>query len=282
VYYSDLYYQTLQNLPRYSRNKDSQSSLALDIQILMEKAFGLSRDQFWIMKQNQITDRCQLRKFYRYLERLKNHEPLAYIIQEKQFYTASFFVNKHVLIPRPETELIVEKAIDTLTSPARVLDIGAGSGNISIVIALETGSMVLAIEKDKKTFQVLCRNIGIHRVKGQVIPQHSDLFPKKKSTFDLIVSNPPYVSENEWIDLPPHIRNHEPKQALVSGPSGYEIIEKIISRAKEYLKPTGKLLIEIGYQQKPVVEKLLIDADFHHIDFINDYGQIPRIACAQP
>jgi release factor glutamine methyltransferase len=104
VYYSDLYYQTLQNLPRYSRNKDSQSSLALDIQILMEKAFGLSRDQFWIMKQNQITDRCQLRKFYRYLERLKNHEPLAYIIQEKQFYTASFFVNKHVLIPRPETE----------------------------------------------------------------------------------------------------------------------------------------------------------------------------------
>jgi len=69
---------------------------------------------------------------------------------------------------------------------------------------------------------------------------------------------------------------------LVSGPSGYEIIEKIISRAKEYLKPTGKLLIEIGYQQKPVVEKLLIDADFHHIDFINDYGQIPRIACAQP
>ena len=278
--HSELFNQTLTDLTEINRSSNWRSSPELDIQILIERAFGLTRDQFWILRQKPIVNQNGLKKFYRYTAKLKNHEPVAYIIKEKPFYNTNFYVNKSVLIPRPETELIVEKALDIIDFPIQILDIGAGSGNISITIALETGSTVVAVENDKNAIRILRRNIETHGMKEKVIIEQSDLFTKKKWTFDMIVSNPPYVSEKEWIQLPPSVRDYEPRGALVAGQSGYEIIERIITGAKKYLNPDGWLLIEIGYRQKERVEKLLRRADFQLIHFFNDYSKIPRLACA--
>lgn len=278
---SELFSQTLHDLIDINRSSKWASNPELDIQILIEKALGITRDQFWILKQKPIINQAGLIKFYRYASKLKKHEPVAYIIREKSFYNTNFYVNKSVLIPRPETELLIEKALDIINFPIRILDIGAGSGNISITLALETGSTVVAVENDKNSVRVLRRNIETHGIAEKVIVEQSDLFTRKKWTFDMIVSNPPYVSEREWNQLPPQVRDYEPRGALVAGKSGYEIIERIITGSKKYLNPDGWLLIEIGFRQKKRVEQLLRRADFQHIHFLDDYSKIPRLACAR-
>jgi release factor glutamine methyltransferase len=281
VLYSELFSQTLHELTGLNPSGTRTSNPELEIQILMEEAFGITRDQFWISRQKPVVNKSRLRTFHRYAARLKNHEPLAYIIQKKPFYKTDFHVNRNVLIPRPETELLVEKALELISSPIRIMDIGAGSGNISISLALETGSTIVAIENDKKAIRVLRRNLKSHNVKDKVIIERSDLFTRRDLPFDMIVSNPPYVSEKEWIHLHPSVRDYEPRKALVSGQSGYEIIERIIKGAKRYLNPEGWLLMEIGYGQGERVEKLMRRAGFQPIQFLDDYNKIPRLACAR-
>lgn len=279
--YSELFTQTLHELTGLDPSGNWLSNPELEIQILIEEAFGITRDQYWIYRQKPVVNKNSLRTFHGYAARLKNHEPLAYIIKRKAFYNTDFHVNRNVLIPRPETELLVEKALEFISSPIRIMDIGAGSGNISITLALETGSTIVAIENDKKAIRVLRRNLESHEVKDKVIIEKSDLFTRRDLPFDMIVSNPPYVSEKEWIQLHPSVRDYEPRKALVSGQSGYEIIERIIKGAKPYLNPDGWLLMEIGYGQGERVEKLMRRADFQHIQFLDDYNKIPRLACAR-
>jgi release factor glutamine methyltransferase len=281
VLYSELFTQTLHELTGLDPSGNWLSNPELEIQILIEEAFGITRDQYWIYRQKPVVNKNSLRTFHGYAARLKNHEPLAYIIKRKAFYNTDFHVNRNVLIPRPETELLVEKALEFISSPIRIMDIGAGSGNISITLALETGSTIVAIENDKKAIRVLRRNLESHEVKDKVIIEKSDLFTRRDLPFDMIVSNPPYVSEKEWIQLHPSVRDYEPRKALVSGQSGYEIIERIIKGAKPYLNPDGWLLMEIGYGQGERVEKLMRRADFQHIQFLDDYNKIPRLACAR-
>ncbi|MCP5105362.1 MAG: peptide chain release factor N(5)-glutamine methyltransferase, partial [bacterium] len=210
---------------------------AFDIQLLMEAAFKLTREQFWIKKDETITDDSALRTFYRHRSRLLQNEPVAYILKEKEFYGEVFYVNRNVLIPRPETEILVERAGSFAQDASDILDIGAGSGIISIMLAKQWGAVVTAIENSKEAVYVLKKNIALHGVGERVIIECADLFPPLGRRFDMIVSNPPYIPEGEWRGLDPWVRDYEPKAALAAGYDGLDIIRRIIKDAGSYLKP---------------------------------------------
>lgn len=272
--YSELYSRSLKKI------KDKDKSL--DLQILIEFAFNLTREQFWIKKNEKITDFTGLKKFYRYRKRLLQNEPAAYILKQKEFYGEMFYINKNVLIPRPETEILLEHAIESINKkPANILDIGSGSGVIAILLARLTNSTVTAVEKCRRAFYVLKKNIAVHGMTEKVIPVYSDLFPPVANRFDMIVSNPPYVSEAEWHSLAPNVRDYEPKEALVAGENGLGIIRRIINIADNYLKPGGKLLMEIGFKQEKSVRKILETSKFSRIEFFKDYSSIPRVVLAR-
>ena len=274
VLYSELFSKSLKKI----NDKDK----SLDLQLLLEFAFNLTREQFWIKKNEKITDNIGLRKFYRYRKRLLQNEPIAHILKQKEFYGETFYINKNVLIPRPETEILVEHAIENINKkPANILDIGSGSGIIAILLAKLTDSTVTAVEKSRKAFYVLKKNIALHGVTEKVIPVYGDLFPAADNGFDMIVSNPPYVSEAEWQELAPNVKDHEPKEAVVAGEDGLLIIRRIIDGVDYFLKPGGKLLMEIGYKQAASVRKILEASQFSRVEFFNDYSKIPRVVLAQ-
>jgi release factor glutamine methyltransferase len=272
VLYSELFSRSLKKF----QDKDK----SLDLQLLIEVAFNLTREQSWIKRNEKIADNIGLRKFYRYRKRLVQDEPIAYILKQKEFYGETFYINKNVLIPRPETEILVEHAIGLIKEPANILDIGSGSGVIAVLLAKLTGSTVTAVEKSRGAFDVLKKNIAMHGVTGKVTPVYGDLFPAAANGFDMIVSNPPYVSEAEWQELAPNVKNHEPKEALAAGEDGLLIIRRIVNGVDYYLKPGGKLLMEIGYKQEASVREILAASKFLQVEFFNDYSGIPRVVFA--
>jgi len=269
----------------FSRSLKRCPNVALEIQILIEEAFGLSRTQFWVKKNEFISDLNALRRFRRLLKRFEAGEPTAYILKKQHFYGESFYVDKRVLIPRPETELLVEAAVNCVSATDRVLDIGSGSGVIAIMIAKLTGARVIGLDKSPPALAVFKKNIAAHGMDALVSPLHGDLFPDIPSAtyagpFNLVVSNPPYIPEREWRELDPRVRDFEPKTALTAGNDGYEALQKIIAGAGRFLVPGGRLLMEMGYDQSEKVVSLLEDSGYHDIGVIEDYSRIPRIAGA--
>lgn len=255
--------------------------LSIAVEVLIEKSFAISRTQFWIKKNQPVRDAGGLRKFRRYFRRLLADEPLAYILKEKEFFGEKFMVSPAVLIPRPETELLVEKALDLLgKKPARILDIGAGSGNISIVLALKSRAMVTAADMSRPALRVLKKNIIRFGLQGRVKALKADFFPKRPELFQLIVANPPYLSNKDWDDLPRSIKRFEPRTALVAGPTGTEALERIVARAPGYLLPGGQLLLEIGRGQLRAVRVFLKNAGLRETECIRDYGGIARVIAA--
>jgi release factor glutamine methyltransferase len=267
VLYSELFAGALKQLKTVE--------LSTAVEALIEKAFAISRTQFWIKKNQPMRDAVGLRKFRRYFTRLLAHEPLAYILKEKEFYGEKFKVNPAVLIPRPETELLVEKALDLLgQKPARVLDIGAGSGNISIVLALKSLSTVTALDMSRPALQVLKKNIARFGLQERVKALQADLFPKKPELFRMIVANPPYLSKKDWDELPPGIKFFEPRAALVAA------LEKIVAGAPGHLLSGGHLLLEIGQGQRQAVRGFLKSAGLRETECVLDYAGIERVIAA--
>ncbi len=269
------------NLYSSALKKINRKGADLDLQILLEHAFRLSRQKYWTSRQKEVKDLSALRKFYRYVERLKKNEPVAYIIKSKDFYTTSFFVNHNVLIPRPETELLVEQALKQIKAADRVLDIGAGSGNICISLALHSMAQITAVEISPAAIHILKKNIYRQRVFERIQIRRADLFPTFHTRFHMIVANPPYISAAEWQHLPENVKNFEPRQALAGGEKGSEVLEKIIRQAPAYLMSGGRLFLEIGYNQRGVVTALLRKNKFKNIRFFNDLNNIPRVVRAR-
>lgn len=279
--YSELFYASLKKIEEETEDK------RLEIEVLLRGAFNLSKTEFWKRKNEIVRDKNALRRFYRWRSRLFKGEPLAYITGKKESFSRDFYLNRGVLIPRPETEILIEAAIAFLKereNPVQVLDIGTGSGIIAVNIALDTAARVVAVDKSRPALGVLKKNTALHNLREKVIPVCADLFPlgnkDKRGPFDLIVSNPPYVSEKEWEELPISIRNYEPKGALVAAEDGLAVIRRIAARAKDYLKPGGGILLEIGHGQSEKVVEILREAGFFKVEFINDYGSIPRVVSA--
>lgn len=208
--------------------------------------------------------------------------PLPYLLGEWSFYGRTFKVNPHVLIPRADTEILIEKALSKINAHDlyEILDLGCGTGIIGITIALERPlSNVTLIDQSEHAIQNTKENQTLHQVTNVMI-QKSDWFSALDQTrFDVILSNPPYLEDND-----PHLSQgleDEPLDALVSGPTGIEAIQYIIENAKNHIKPSGWLFIEHGYNQALILKDLFEKNGYQHIENANDIHGIHRVTFAQ-
>lgn len=208
--------------------------------------------------------------------------PLPYLLGEWSFYGRTFKVNPHVLIPRADTEILIEKALSKINVRDRyeVLDLGCGTGIIGITIALERPlSKVTLTDQSAHAIQNTKENQMLHQVTNVMI-QKSDWFSALDQTrFDVILSNPPYLEDND-----PHLSQgleDEPLDALVSGPSGIEAIQYIIENAKNHIKPSGWLFIEHGFNQAMILKDLFEKNGYQHIENAKDIHGIHRVTFAQ-
>jgi release factor glutamine methyltransferase len=203
-------------------------------------------------------------------------EPLQYIRKRTEFYSRDFYVDDRVLIPRPETEILVEAALEYAPQSGRVIDIGSGSGCIAITIERERPDLhVFSVDRSVDALAVAAINRA--RLQSRVVLAASDLLSAVRGKFDVIVSNPPYVPLGEYEELAVEVRIHEPRIALTPGPSGMEIIDRIFDEALVLLAPQGHLILEVGYGQEQTLRNLAQTKGFHVDSFLPDLVGIPRV-----
>ena len=202
--------------------------------------------------------------------------PLQYIRGHTEFYSRDFVVDERVLIPRPETELLVETALQRAEERARVVDIGTGTGCIAITMERERPDLrVLAVDRSLGALAVA--HLNRTRLQSRIALAASDLLGSVCGTFDLIVSNPPYVPFGEYEQLDVEVRIHEPRMALTPGPTGTEIIERILDEAHARLAPRGAIILEVGYGQEEAIRTLAARKRWHVDAFLPDLAGIPRV-----
>jgi release factor glutamine methyltransferase len=219
------------------------------------------------------------------VERRRAGEPIQYLTGEAEFYGLDFKVNRNVLIPRPETEHLVEKVIEIaggFTRP-RIVDVGTGSGAIAVVLAKNLPvARIYATEISAAALRVAQANAVRNGVADRVVFHEGDLLaPISGKLFNLIVSNPPYVSNDDRDSLSVEVRDYEPAQALFAGGDGLDVYRRLIPAAFAALTPGGFVALEIGFGQQAAVDALLSDAGFHNIEFTEDLQSIPRVAVAR-
>jgi release factor glutamine methyltransferase len=214
------------------------------------------------------------------IKRSKDKKPLQYILGEEEFFGYKFKVDERVLIPRSETELLVEQCITLLNEVKApiILDIGVGSGAISVTLGREIPhGKVLGVDISEEALELANENREFNNAQNVKFIK-SDVFQNVKyKEFDLIVSNPPYISEKEYAELMPEVKKYEPKLALTAKNDGDYFYEIISKEAGNHLKKGGFLAFEVGYNQAERVRKLMEDNDFENIIVIRDYHQIERI-----
>lgn len=262
-----------------------QADPALESKLLLMKAASLSEMDFFCHSCKKISKRAEHR-FFKWIQERRKRVPLAYLLGEKEFWSLPFYVFPGILIPRPETELLVEKAVELiLRRGSLIVEIGTGSGCISIALAKEFPlSRIIATDISLKALRIAKLNAERHRataitfVRGDLFAPCKRLSLEKKA--DLIVCNPPYVSEKKWTALAPEIRAHEPKPALVSGPSGLEFISRLTKGARAYLRSSGRLLFEIGQGHENSVRSLFASG-WANVKIFDDLRGIPRVVAAE-
>lgn len=265
----------------------------LDARLLLESCLGITRTEIFLNGQEEVDEVLQ-GAYLRSIDRRKKREPVAYILGEQEFWSMPFYVSPAVLIPRPETEFLLDRVF-ALTSPENVgrgfaLDLCCGSGVIASVLAKETGKRIIASDISFEALQVTRKNLHRHHLAGQVELVQGDLlspFQQDRAIFPLVVSNPPYVSkyvvEN---DLEPEVARHEPRLALDGGEDGMAIIQEIRLKLPRLLCPGGQFFMEIGADQGEAVRKLF-SADFkgtpgfHEVAILVDYTGRDRVVHAR-
>ena len=207
-------------------------------------------------------------------------EPISQIIGLRKFWNSNFYIDETVLDPRPESELIVEKVLELSDTNLSLIDLGTGSGCLAISIALERPNFkIFASDISPDALKIAEINSRYHKTPITFIK--SDWFSEINNTFDIIIANPPYISENEYKSLPISIRRFEPKIALTAGINGLDCFKKIIMEFHKYLKPNGIIFIEIGYGQKKIIEELFIKYGYENINFFNDLSGKARVVCVK-
>lgn len=255
----------------------------LESKVLLLKAASLTEERYFAAPDVLCPPRIEA-SFLRLIGKRKRGVPLSYLTGIKEFWSMSLGVTPSVLVPRPETEVIVEKVLE-LSSRDRetILDVGTGSGNIAIALAKELPSArIVAADISERALRVARRNAVLHKV-GRIEFLKSDLFGAFRGAgarFDFILSNPPYVSRAEWERLPAEIREFEPRRALLAGDSGLEMISRLVRRAGSFLRPGGYLIFEIGEGQRDRVLSLF-SRRWTEIETAWDLAGKPRVITAR-
>ena len=244
----------------------------LDSELLLSKTLNKSRENILINLDQKINKK-NIFTFQKYIKRRSKNEPIAYITEEKEFWSQKFFVNRHTLIPRPDTEFLVDKILRVYKDKKiSILDVGTGSGCIILSllsnlkesngIGIDISNSALFVSKKNAVKHKLCSRVKF------LNKSIENIFSKK---FDLIVSNPPYIERKEIKNLSKDIKMYEPRMALDGGNDGLDLIKKVIYKSKKILKVNGMLALEIGNEQINKVSKILLDNNFRIFDVAKDY-----------
>jgi release factor glutamine methyltransferase len=258
----------------------------LTVELLLAHALRIQRIQLYLNFEKPLTaeERTQFRTL---LERRLNHEPVQYIIGSANFMGLHFIVNSHVLIPRPETETLLEQVMMICreypeNKPIHIFEIGTGSGNIAISIAkFIQRTIVTTVDNSNVALEVALQNARVHAVESRIRFISADIFRlleiSTKDKYDLLVSNPPYIPKDEWEQLCPEIRDFEPSSALTDGKDGLTFYRQIIKRIPEILNPGGSVVLEVGYEQVDFVMNELSQIGIEQIQVTKDMQDIPRV-----
>jgi release factor glutamine methyltransferase len=250
----------------------------LDSEILLSSLIKRDKKHI-ILNPKELLSLEQLGKFKNLIERRKKGEPIAYLINKKDFWKDEFFVNKDVLIPRPDTELIIEQVLKIYSKDEQlqVLDIGTGSGCILLSILKERPNFYgTGIDISKKSINVSKFNAKQLNLINRVKFFNSSVDNFKIGKYDLVVSNPPYIELLSLKYLEKDVVNFEPKLALSGGLDGFSKIRKVINKTRTLIKKNGKFILEIGFNQKNKVKKILKEEGFYVNKSIKDYGNNDR------
>ena len=272
------YYDLLKFGSKHLKSKNI-SSYNLDSELLLAKLLNSSREQILINLNNEVDDKFLI-PYKRLIFRRKKNEPVAYLIKKKEFWKFNFLVNKDVLIPRPETEHIVEEALKLvkINESKSILDLGTGSGCIIVSLIKERpkckGS---AIDISGKAIKIARINAKMHHIDNKIKFLKIDIDKYLTKKYDLIVSNPPYINFVEYNRLDEDVKFHEPKLALLGGVDGFREIKKVIKKSLNLLKLNGKLIIEIGEKQKNKAVKILRENNFYINKVCKDLSDKNRV-----
>ncbi len=267
----------LLNLGSYKLQKQKIRTHRLDSEILLSKVLHKRREEILLMLNENINDE-KISEFNSLIRRRVLKEPVAYITKEKEFWSKKFNVNKNTLIPRPETELIVQYLINIYKNKKIfLLDVGTGSGCILISILNELpSSKGVGIDISSNALKIAKNNALLHRVDDRIKFYNKSIINLYNFKFDLLVSNPPYIERKNIKNLDDGIRKYEPLIALNGGNDGLDVIKKVIYKAKAILKVNGKLALEIGNGQSKKVSRELKKNNFKIEKHIKDYGNNTR------
>lgn len=251
-----------------------------DAELLLMSVLGWDRAAL-LTRPERYLSTAETVEYQALLTRRHAAEPMQYITGVQEFFGLDFKVTRDVLIPRPETELVVEALLDRFNrdQPLRIVDVGTGSGAIAVALAHALpNSQITAVDLSEPALAVARENAARHGVSKRVRFSQADLLAGcTPRSFEAVVSNPPYVAESEVLEA--QVRDYEPRSALYAGPAGLEIYERLVPQAREMLTPGGWLILEIGYGQRDALRRLL--REWEDLSFQDDLQGIPRVAAAR-
>jgi len=264
--------------------KNGIQSARLDAELLLGHILNKSRLQLY-MDFDRIVAKEYLARYRELIKKRVERVPIAYLTNHKEFMSLSFYVDESVLIPRPETEVLVETVLKLQSDGSQVLDLGTGSGAIVVTLAKQRADWkFVATDISPEAIAVAKKNAQRYEVAERIIFLQSDLFESfdESMKFDYIVANPPYISSNEIPTLMPEIRDYEPRIAIDGGPTGLNFIDRLVAEAPKFLTENGQLVFEFGYQQDDTVGNLIqSNPQYTDCDIIKDYAGIERVVVAR-
>ncbi len=276
---------TLLQLLTVTQNYFSEKGIAsarLDAELLLGHCLGLDRVGLYLEYDRPLHE-PEIKAYRELVRRRAAYEPVAYITGRRYFWTLELYIDKGVLIPRPETELLVEHALKFLSTldaaQPRVLDIGTGSGAISLSLAADMPHLdIVALDASEQAAACAKANAARLQLPVKVEQAHfPDVCTQDAGCYDLIVSNPPYIPAGTIELLAPDIRDYEPRLALDGGPDGLEVYRRWIPHCARLLVPGGALMLEIGHDQGPGVTELLAASGFSDMEVVADYAHLERV-----
>ena len=280
---------TIQDLLQETIEAFAQAGLAgprLDAEVLMAHCLGRDRVFLYTHRDTALTDE-QIRLYRDFTARRLSKEPIAYIVGRKEFWSLPFDVDCRTLIPRPETEILVEEALKIVAGSDRIickiLDVGVGSGAISVALAAELmNARIFAIDISPDAVAIAAHNARKLGFRERIAFVIGDMTNPFSGIFDMIVSNPPYIPMTDFSSLPEGVRNFEPSVALCGGSDGLSFYRELIRAADRRIRSGGWLLMEIGGGQREEIEQMLVQSGFFDIvSFRPDYAGMDRVAMAR-
>ncbi len=267
------YQEILNKGSKILRAKNIKSS-SLDCELILSKVLKKTREEILINLNNKINKK-QKKEFIFYLNKRRNKNPISYILGFKYFWKYKFYIDKSVLIPRPESEHIVEQTLKYMPigKSMNILDIGTGSGCLIISLLKERPNcLATAIDISKEALKTAKFNAKLHHLENKIKFFNINIDKFNSNKYDLIISNPPYINKVDLSRLDEDVRLHEPRSALYGGVTGFEEIKKVIEKSSKLIRYSGKLIVEIGEKQKKYILKILLKNGFYINKICKDFS----------